>query len=276
MSSILVMTSDPKQSEAIRSAIGRDTHSFRHVADEQAAIEALRAMDAELLILDLAPPATNGIALLRKLRQNRPGLKCIVLLRPESHDQAIGALREHVCDFLMTPIVASELRAVVDEALTTCAAAQVEVVSSIPQWVELRVPCDFGAMPVLEKTLLEMEAELPEELRQAIAYAFREMLNNAVEYGCRLDRSQRIEVRYVRLQRAIVCWIKDPGPGFDPARLKHAAISNPAEDPIHHLTVRNEQGLRPGGFGILMTEKMVDELVYNESHNELMFIKYLS
>ena len=32
----------------------------------------------------------------------------------------------------------------------------------------------------------------------------------------------------------------------------------------------------PGGFGILLTTELVDELVYNERHNELMFVKCLS
>ena len=31
-----------------------------------------------------------------------------------------------------------------------------------------------------------------------------------------------------------------------------------------------------GGFGILLTSHLVDELAFNERHNELMFVKYLS
>ena len=36
-----------------------------------------------------------------------------------------------------------------------------------------------------------------------------------------------------------------------------------------------EKGIRPGGFGILMARSMVDELLYNEVHNEVLFLKYL-
>ena len=39
--------------------------------------------------------------------------------------------------------------------------------------------------------------------------------------------------------------------------------------------VREEQGLRPGGLGLMMTRSLVDELIYNEARNEVMFIKYL-
>ena len=63
--------------------------------------------------------------------------------------------------------------------------------------------------------------------------------------------------------------IADPGEGFDIDGLRHAAISNPDDDPIRHLSVREEQGLRPGGFGLAMTRSLVDELIYNEARNEV-------
>ena len=42
-----------------------------------------------------------------------------------------------------------------------------------------------------------------------------------------------------------------------------------------HTEVREQMGLRPGGFGILMTRQLVDELLYNEAGNEVLLIKYL-
>ena len=62
---------------------------------------------------------------------------------------------------------------------------------------------------------------------------------------------------------------------IDIDRLRHAAISNPADDPLQHMMVRDEQGLRPGGFGLAITRSLVDELIYNEARNEVVFVKYL-
>jgi hypothetical protein len=75
------------------------------------------------------------------------------------------------------------------QALTACSSAGIEVVSVLPEWVELRVPCD---------------------------------------------------------------------------------------NPFHHAFVREKKGLRGGGFGILLANQLVDDLVYNERHNEVLFVKYLS
>ena len=169
-----------------------------------------------------------------------------------------------------------ELRAVPGDALTACLSAGIEVVSVLPDWIELRVPCDLAAISPLEELLTQLEADLPRETGEALSYAFREMISNAVEYGCRLDPAARVEVRFVRLKRAIICRIKDPGNGFDATRLDHAAVNNPNDDPLRHVFVREEESLRAGGFGILITSQLVDELVYNERHNEVLFVKYLS
>ena len=37
---------------------------------------------------------------------------------------------------------------------------------------------------------------------------------------------------------------------------------------------REELGLRPGGFGMLIAKEVVDELVYNERGNEVLLIKH--
>ena len=66
--------------------------------------------------------------------------------------------------------------------------------------------------------------------------------------------------------------IADPGPGFKMEGLDHAAISHP-DDPIEHMNVRDQLGLRPGGFGFLTVKGSVDELIYNEKQNEVVFVK---
>jgi anti-sigma regulatory factor (Ser/Thr protein kinase) len=121
----------------------------------------------------------------------------------------------------------------------------------------------------------QLEAKLPAEMREAITLALRELLNNAIEHGCKLEASKRVEVSYVRLNQAVVCWIRDPGEGFDPSRLEHAAVGNPSNEPFRHVLVREEKRLRPGGFGILITNDLIDDLAYNEPRNQVMFIKYL-
>ena len=161
-------------------------------------------------------------------------------------------------------------------ALTACLSAGIEIVSLLPEWVELRVPSDLVVISPLQQLLTQLEAGLSPEVSEAISGAFREMICNAVEYGGHLDPAALVEVRLIRLKHAFICRIKDPGNGFDPSSLDHAAINNPTGNPVRHAFVREEKGLRGGGFGILLVSQLVDELVYNERHNEVQFVKYFS
>src|ERR1041384_1596889 len=165
--------------------------------------------------------------------------------------------------------------ATVKASVAAYAAGGVEVVLARPDRIELRVPGELKAVSAAENLLVSSLADIPPQPRESIIAAFREILANAIEYGCRLDRSKRVEVSCVRLRRVVVCRIKDPGAGFDPARLTPAAINNPEGDPERHARVRDEQGMRPGGFGLLLTAELVEELIYNERHNEVLFVKYL-
>lgn len=69
--------------------------------------------------------------------------------------------------------------------------------------------------------------------------------------------------------------IHDPGDGFSRADLKHAAVSNAPDDPTAHMQIRMAENLRPGGFGLLITSQLVDEVIYNQSGNEVILIKHL-
>lgn len=73
----------------------------------------------------------------------------------------------------------------------------------------------------------------------------------------------------------VTCHITDPGPGFTLDEIPHAAIANPADDPIRHVAVREEQGTRPGGLGVLLAQRLVDELIYGQDGTEVILIKYL-
>jgi anti-sigma regulatory factor (Ser/Thr protein kinase) len=96
-----------------------------------------------------------------------------------------------------------------------------------------------------------------------------------MEHGGKFDPTQHVEISYVRTQRMVLCKIKDPGMGFSLEELKHAAIANPTDQPFLHMAERENRGMRPGGFGILMSQKLVDDLLYSEKGNEVMLVKYL-
>jgi CheY-like chemotaxis protein/anti-sigma regulatory factor (Ser/Thr protein kinase) len=275
MSKILVVDDDPALHQVLEDALKGDGHTLLHTIDAKKGLDLIERENVDLALIDYVMPEMDGFEFLDRLRSNHPQLKAIMITAYGTPEAVLNALRKQVCDFLVKPFNLADLRAAISTALDEDKLIKIDVISARPEWVQLRVPCDLAAVPLLQRLLLQLKADLPENTREAMAYAFREMLNNAIEHGGKLDPTKYVEVLCVRLKRAIIYWIKDPGEGFDPEKLEHAAVNNPSGDPFRHVTIRDEKGLRAGGFGILLTRQLIDELVYNERRNELMFVKYL-
>ena len=112
--------------------------------------------------------------------------------------------------------------------------------------------------------------------RDLLMSAFRELLLNAMEHGAGFDANKTIQVTAARTARAIVFHFRDPGNGFDPTDLQHAARTSAPEHVMAATEHRAEAGLRAGGFGMLIVRGVVDELIYNEQGNEVLMIKHIS
>jgi len=220
-------------------------------------------------------PGLSGIELLERARELHPDLRTIVITGSRTAEVALGALRNRACDYLTKPFHLKELAEAVHDVMSRNVEAEIEVISDKPDWIELRVPCDLSAVEPIQRFMAQLHDNLPKDSREAISQVFREMLNNAIEHGGKLDRSKKVDVKYIRLKRAILYSIRDPGEGFKIGEIEHAAVANPEDNPFRHMQVRQEKGLRPGGFGILLASQVIDELIYNQRHNELIFVKYI-
>jgi anti-sigma regulatory factor (Ser/Thr protein kinase) len=96
-----------------------------------------------------------------------------------------------------------------------------------------------------------------------------------MEHGAAFNAEQMVEVTGVQTARSLVFYVRDPGAGFRRESLSHAAVANPSSDPVAHILKREEEGMRPGGYGLLLASGAVDELLYNEVGNQVLLIKYL-
>lgn len=274
-SRLLLVDGDPSVHEQLTGLLKRDDRHILTASDGVEAIDRLRESAFDLVV---AGPDRNGfdeLKLLRRALAVRPETRVIVT-GSQDPVRAIAALRWGAYAYFHTPVPGSALADMAQQALDSSSwRDEIRLVSARPEWIALEVRAKLEAAERTTQFVREVEAGLPGGACENVAAAFRELLMNAVEHGGRLDPRKHIRVALIRSARAILVHIHDPGRGFSMDRLPHAAISNPADSPIHHVEVRVEQGQRPGGFGILMSRNMVDELRYNERGNEVLFIKYL-
>jgi CheY-like chemotaxis protein/anti-sigma regulatory factor (Ser/Thr protein kinase) len=238
------------------------------------ALERIRGHDVKVVLLDVVLPGLGGLDVLARCAEERRRVKIIIMTGMDTPETVLGALRDQAYDFLSKPIEPARLIEVVRRALTTALAPPIEVLSGRPEWVELLVPCTRDAADRIQSFVHQLETDLPTDIRESVGLAFRELLLNGIEWGGRWDPAQRVRVACLRTSRMLLYRIADPGSGFSLANLSHAAVGH-ASTTIAHDQVREEQGLRPGGFGLMLIRAMADELLYNEQRNEVVFVKYL-
>ncbi len=251
--------------------------SIDTAATDAEALRRLRIRAYDVVVSNPATPVQDDLVFLEEARLARPGVRPIVLSDGAAPEEVIAALRSRVFAFFTPPW---DLPDVVDLAKRAVDATDwhdgIEVVSAKPDWISLRVNCGLLTVERLVRFLSELGKDLPESDRDGVMLAFREIVVNAMEHGGEFDPEQVVEVSAVRTRRTIVYYIKDPGPGFDPVRIPHAASDDPGEeDLLAHAEQRSELGLRPGGFGLLLARKIVDEMIHSERGNEVLLIKHI-
>jgi CheY-like chemotaxis protein len=257
-----------------RATLAKAGYAVRVAKDGAEALTRLRGGKFDLMLLDVWMPRMDGLGVLDRMKKLKTRPRVIVMTSDDAPETLLKAIRRHAHQYVHKPVEPAALVSLVRDSLKHTPEAPVEVVSARPNWVELVVPCTRGAADRLHGVMAHLETDLPEEVRESVGYAFRELLMNAVEWGGKLDPKRTVRISYLRAKRMLLYRIADPGPGFSMEGLDHAAISHP-DNPIEHMQVREDKGLRPGGFGILMVRAKVDELIYNEKQNEVVFIKYL-
>ena len=158
--------------------------------------------------------------------------------------------------------------------MVTMAAHTIETLSLAPNWVSLRVPCQIENVDAVLEMLEPREVQLDSKKHDEMCTAVREVLMNAIEHGGRCDPNLSVELTCIKNHDSVMVLVRDPGRGFQADNLTHAAIGNPPNGTnLEHAEIREAQGMRPGGFGIFMARRMVDDLIYNSAGNEVLIVK---
>jgi DNA-binding response OmpR family regulator len=237
----------------------------------QEGLRLARRLQPSVVLLDLMLPDLDGFEVCRRLRSDpttRSLPVVMVTALGEDHHRRRG-FRVGANAYVPKPYGPGDLY----EAI---AAAQAWRDSMGARRLHGEIHVELNSQPAFLQdvneflTSLYRETSLSSDQIMQLRQAVMEMGQNAIEWGNRYRIEDLVEITYRVHADRIEIIIRDQGPGFDPKNLAHAAKP---DDPLAHMDVREKLGLRDGGFGMLISRGMVDDLRYNEKGNEVTLIK---
>jgi anti-sigma regulatory factor (Ser/Thr protein kinase) len=275
MSRVLIIDSQSPVSREIGNMLATALLPFEYAHGQADTLRRLRHRSFGVVITSPESVVEEDLALLEEMRSIRPGVKCIVLTSSSTPDEVIAALRARVYACFAPPFEPFEIANLARRAASdNLWRDDIYILSARPGWVSVRVNCRLITADRLLSFAKELSNQISKDTREELLQALREILLNAMEHGAAFNPEQVVEVTAVRTGRSMVFYVRDPGSGFRHETLDHAAGVNP-DDPTAHIRIREEEGMRPGGFGLLLAAGTVDELIYSEIGNEVILIKYL-
>ncbi|HWW22839.1 MAG TPA: ATP-binding protein [Edaphobacter sp.] len=276
MSRVLVIGDNNHVSREIGDALSAASFPMEYSAGHVDALQRLRMRSFGVVITSPDSVFDEDLALLEEMRAIRPGVKCIVLAKESTPEEVIAALRARVFACFTPPFDAHEIVGLARSAASDSEWREdIQILSARPGWVSVRVNCRLITAERLLTFAKELSSRLPADIRQEMMYALREILMNAMEHGAAFNPEQVVEVTAVRTERSMVFYVRDPGSGFRRESLSDTVAGNDEQDPTAHAKKREEEGMRAGGYGLLLAAGTVDELIYSEIGNEVLLIKYV-
>lgn len=267
----LVIDDDRIHTESVVAALQGRGWRVVTARSGKAGLDLARVVKPELVVLDWILPDLDGFEICRRLRSDERTAS-IAILMVSSLDDSIyrrRGFRVGANAYLNKPYKPQELH----EAVQTAMAWRAELArSQVRREVTLELDSETRYLLEVNEFLDELCRLTPLTDQQVmhLRQAFLEIGQNAIEWGHGHVVEQSVNVTFRAYDDRVEVVVRDEGPGFDPAHLPHAAVQ---DDPLGHVEVREQLGIREGGFGLLIARGLVDELEHSGRGNEVKLTK---
>ena len=273
MSRILMIDPEPHLLQALRASPVLCGHEIVAAHGDVDALRRLRFGAFDVLLTSATTTVEEDLVLLDEIRRIRPGVRTIVLTERVAREDVIAALSARVFALFSRPFDAGDIAAMVSGAMSSAPGHEgIMILSGLPDWLAVRLDCSLLTAERVLRYIAELRTEVADADREGLLLAYREVLLSAIEHGAGRAAGKLVDVAAVRTQRALVFYVKDPGPGFAPPRLPPGMV---AGAPVpREFAARWGEDSQAEEYRLLVARTIVDEMLYNERADEVILIKH--
>lgn len=271
MDTALIVEDDPDQANLAAQFVRLRGYEPVLAATGEEGLSYAASVCPDVVLLDLMLPDTDGFEVCRILKSERQTMSTpIVMVTALNSDQhRLRGFRVGANAYVTKPYGAQELFDAIAAARAWKAGLDQ---ASIEGELHLELNSESPFLQDVNDLLGNLCRHTPltqlqiSQLRQGVM----EMGQNAIEWGNRHNAEKLVQITYRLYPDRVEIVVTDEGSGFDQKNLAHAASP---DDPVAHMDVREKLGLREGGFGMLISRGMLDELNYNDVGNQVTIVK---
>jgi DNA-binding NtrC family response regulator len=117
MAQILIVDDDLNTCQALTLVLGKEGHQVLEAHSGKEALEKIRSQEVELAIVDLKMPGMTGLEFFQTMKALRPEVIAIMISAHATVDQAVGAIKSGIYDFITKPFHLIDIKRAVGRAL---------------------------------------------------------------------------------------------------------------------------------------------------------------
>ena len=129
MKTILIVDDDAQLRAALKEAVARIGYSVLLAEDPVDALKKLEDTSVSMIVTDMKMPRMDGVAFIKEARKRVGSLPILVITGFATIENAVNAMKEGACDYLMKPFSFDELTKAIESVMSSASQARDEVLT---------------------------------------------------------------------------------------------------------------------------------------------------
>ena len=114
---VLIIDDESEQHDLLTAFLEQRGLQTESALDAAAGLEAIRAREPDLVVMDVRMPGMDGLAALRAIRETNPSLPVLLITAYSDVRDAVRAMKDGAVDYLSKPIDLDELMAAIEDTI---------------------------------------------------------------------------------------------------------------------------------------------------------------
>lgn len=270
---ILLFDYTPDFFHLLKRAIDPEKFNIKYSDSTSNFNELIENENPDCIIINDILQGISGIELCSKISEANKDVIMILLTENKDIKYKYLALTAGVMRLVEKPIKIQEFINILKE--TMIHRAGIKMNKFVSNWFEFNINSkeEFARdVSILIKGLLENE-KIDRHIANKISFILTEIQNNAIEHAHKNNIEKVIKISCILTENALNIKIEDEGAGFDYSKLD--SVPDSKSDILNIAQQRKLEGKRPGGFGLILAKKVMDEIIFNDKGNIILMSKRL-